>query len=90
VLFYLDAAGMLTSLPVSTSGQTFWAGRPTKILNTKYPQPNPSRHYDVSADGKRFLMLKDTPVDDRSATSASMVVVENWFEELKRVMPQIH
>jgi eukaryotic-like serine/threonine-protein kinase len=90
VLFYLDAAGMLTSLPVSTSGQTFWAGRPTKILDTKYPQPNPSRHYDVSADGKRFLMLKDTPVDDRSATSASMVVVENWFEELKRVMPQIH
>jgi hypothetical protein len=35
-----------------------------------------SRQFDVSADGQRFLMMKD------KATPASLVVVEHWFEEL--------
>lgn len=37
-----------------------------------------------SADGKRFLMLKDGAGGDPNATPASMVVVERWFEELKQ------
>jgi hypothetical protein len=37
------------------------------------------RNYDVSVDGKRFLMVKL----DRPATSAQLTVVLNWFEELK-------
>ena len=47
-------------------------------------EPNPSRHYDVSADGQRFLMIKDSAAGDPNATPASMVVVEHWFEELKQ------
>ena len=42
-------------------------------------EANPARHYDVSPDGRRFLMIKDSP----SATPASLVVVQHWFEELK-------
>jgi hypothetical protein len=38
----------------------------------------------VSADGQRFLMLKDMTARDPNATPASMVVVEHWFEELKQ------
>jgi hypothetical protein len=38
----------------------------------------------VSADGKRFLMLKDRAAADPTLTPASMVVVEHWFEELKQ------
>ena len=47
------------------------------------------RAYDVSPDGQRFLMIKDTvPVDPKSiAASASLVVVLNWREELKALMP---
>ena len=37
----------------------------------------------VSADGKRFLMMKETGPTEPDATSASMIVVLNWFEELK-------
>jgi hypothetical protein len=37
--------------------------------------------YDVSPDGKRFLMLVGTPVP------TDVRVVLNWFEELKRLVP---
>lgn len=41
--------------------------------------------YDVSADG-RFLMIKDAAAD-QTATPATIVVVQNWHEELKRLVP---
>ena len=45
------------------------------------------RTYDVSPDGRRFLMIKDGAVSDPNATPASMVVVLNWLEELKQRVP---
>ena len=72
----------LIAVPVRTSGPTFSMGSPAKVFDTKYAQPNPARHYDVSRDGQRFLMLKERAADP-NATPASMVVVEHWFEELK-------
>jgi hypothetical protein len=77
-LFYLDASNALTSVQVSASGPTFSAGKPATVFETKYVESNPSRHYDVSADGQRFLMIKDTATADSNATPASMVVVLNW------------
>jgi hypothetical protein len=38
-------------------------------------------YYDVTRDGQRFLMLK--PADQDNA-ARQIVVVQNWFEELKR------
>jgi hypothetical protein len=86
-LFYLDESNTLTSVLVSTSGPTFSAGSPATVFDTKYVQSNPSRHYDVSADGQRFLMIKDGGTGDPNATPASIVVVEHWFEELKARLP---
>ena len=85
-LFYLDASNSMTSVQVSTSGSTFSAGTPATVFDTKYVQSNPSRHYDVSADAKRFLMIKDSPANP-GARPASIVVVEHWFEELVRRVP---
>ncbi len=81
-LFYIDESMTLTAVPVRTSGPTFGMGSPAKVFETRYAQPNPARHYDVSPDGQRFLMLKESAADP-NATPASMVVVEHWFEELK-------
>ena len=83
-LFYLDASNTLTAVPVQTSGSTFSAGKPAKVFDAKYSTPLPPRSYDVSADGKRFLMLKNSAAGDPNATPAIMVVVEHWFEELKQ------
>jgi serine/threonine-protein kinase len=38
------------------------------------------RNYDVSADGKRFLMVRV----ERPSSSAQLAVVLNWFTELRR------
>jgi len=83
-LFFLDAANAMNVARVDTSGPTFVSSPPVKLFDTGYYEPNPARHYDVSPDGQRFLMLKQNS-DTRS--SASMVVVQNWGEELKARLP---
>ena len=45
------------------------------------------RTYDVSPDGQRFLMIKEGGVADEPAPSARLVLVQHWFEELKRLVP---
>ncbi|MHC4432035.1 MAG: protein kinase domain-containing protein [Planctomycetota bacterium] len=40
--------------------------------------------YDVKGDGQRFLMIKES--EEREA-AAQLIVVLNWFEELKRLVP---
>jgi hypothetical protein len=88
-LFYLDANGFLTSVPIVATGSTFARGNPSKVLATKYYAGFTElgldlRGYDVSPDGKRFLMLKDSPAESTAPTpTPSMIVVLNWLEELK-------
>ncbi len=92
-LFYLDeSGGKLMAVPVQTAGATFSQGNPGKVFDTRYYGPgsgNSGRTYDVSSDGQRFLMIKENAAFEQSsnATPASMVVVLNWFEELKRLAP---
>ena len=81
-LFYLDAANTLHAVPVDTVGPTFVAGKAVKVFDAKYAQPNPARHYDVSLDDSRFLMLKPLAADAK-ATPAHMVVVTRWSEYLQ-------
>ena len=86
-LFYLDESNTLTAVPVQTSGSTFDAGKPARVFDAKYAEPYPSRFYDVSPDGRRFLMVKDSP-GGSNATPPIMLVVQNWFEELKAHVPR--
>jgi hypothetical protein len=44
------------------------------------------RQYDVSADSQRFLMVKETPASPESAVQ--IIIVQNWFEDLKRLVPR--
>jgi hypothetical protein len=43
------------------------------------------RPYDVSPDGSRFLFVKNGR--SQSTARAQVVVVQNWIEELKRLVP---
>jgi hypothetical protein len=52
------------------------------FLKTRFPG---QRNYDVSKDGKRFLMIKQ--IDGQAAPITQLKVVNNWFEELKRLVP---
>jgi hypothetical protein len=80
-LFYLDASNTLMVVPVRSAGPTVVIGSPSKVFDNKYAQPNPSRHYDVTPNGQRFLMLKERGAD-ANATPANMLVVQNWAEEI--------
>ena len=40
-------------------------------------------NYDVSLDGQQFLMAESTT----AAEGTGFVVVQNWFEDLKRLVP---
>ena len=86
-LFYIDAATLLTSVPVQMAGPTFTAGNPSQVLGTKYATPVNVRNYDVAADGQRFVMIKEIPGDDKTPP-ARIVVVQHWLEELKTRVPQ--
>jgi serine/threonine-protein kinase len=90
-LFYLDGSDLLTAVPIAT-GTIFQEGNPTKILSTKYFPGATSlgldlRGYDVSPDGQRFLMIKETPAERSSTATPSVIVVLNWIEELKSRLP---
>ena len=81
-LFYLDESNTLMAVPVDTVGPQFSAGRAAKVFDTKYYGNFYS--YDVHPDG-RFLMMKESSAGDRN--QPSIVVVLNWTEELKRLVP---
>jgi serine/threonine-protein kinase len=51
----------------------------------EYDTTAPERSWDVSADGKRFLLVKTAPITDKPVTS--MHVVLNWAEELRQRVP---
>jgi hypothetical protein len=65
-------------------------GEARVLLQPKYfadAGPAPSRPYDVVADG-RFIMIKDNTPNSAQRPGPSLIVVQNWIEELKRLAPR--
>jgi eukaryotic-like serine/threonine-protein kinase len=88
-IFYRNGDKMM-AVPVDL-GPPLRAGRPALLWEGAYSQglssscgmPGPtSANYDVTADGRRFLMVKD---NDRDVRSTKIVVIVNWAEELKAI-----
>jgi hypothetical protein len=93
-LFYLawpqDAGAAPSTLtmmaaPVSTRSG-FTAGKPTML----WERPSPVtflgyRPYDVTADGRRFLVVETKERPPIKVTE--MILIQNWAEELKRLVP---
>lgn len=88
-LFYVaERQRALVSVTVQ-AGSSFSTGNPAKVLDTPpYLTTAAGRSYEVSTDGRRFLMIKN-PTASGSApqTAATMTVVLNWLEELKARVP---
>jgi serine/threonine-protein kinase len=84
-LFYLAPDGALMSVRVER-GTTWTAGTPARLINAAYYGAGTGRTYDVSPDGKRFLTIKQGG-SDQTPPPTSIVVVQNWLEELKHLVP---
>jgi serine/threonine protein kinase len=89
-LFYRNGDSIL-AVAVSTAS-TFSAGRPQELWKGHYSHGMSSScgapgltssNYDVTAEGKRFLMIKDE--DQDLATSKQIIVALGWAEELNRL-----
>jgi Tol biopolymer transport system component len=88
-LFFRDnETGWISMVDIERDSSSF-ASSPRVIVRGDYYNNSPS--YDISPDGTHFLMFKN---EDESGTTeevvaerAKLAVVENWFEELKRITP---
>ncbi|MBZ5620760.1 MAG: protein kinase [Acidobacteriia bacterium] len=79
-LFYRIGNRMMAVDVLLTPG--FSAGKPKILFEGPWlPSPMTGADYDVSSDGKRFLMLKAA---EPESGPRQIVVVQNWFEVLKR------
>ena len=70
---------------------TFRRGRAVRLFETdEYGTPatvGTNRRMDVSPDGTRFLMFKKATGADGSAREPEIILVQNWFDELRRRVP---
>jgi serine/threonine protein kinase/Tol biopolymer transport system component len=87
-LFYRKGRQMMV---VSVEpGPTIRVGTPRLLFEGDFvPElDNTGAHnYDVSRDGQRFLMIAPVARPLTGAARPKVVIVENWFEELKRLVP---
>lgn len=88
-LFYFQPPGKIVAVPIHLE-PTFAASTPHVVVDGRYESTLASRSYDVSLDGKRFLMIKNATAVSTSSGAAQpsqLWVVQNWFEELKARVP---
>ena len=74
------------AVPVKT-GPSFSPGKQELLFDGPYLLSGPGRNYDVSSHGQRFLMIKLASGPGELDSPPEIVVVLNWFEELKRLVP---
>ena len=68
-------------------GTPLAAGRPHVLFEfALLAQAAGNRPYDIAPDG-RFFMIPGDPPESGGGASQDLVVVQNWFEELKRLVP---
>jgi serine/threonine-protein kinase len=91
-LFYRNGDSMMSVAVSTVSG--FKAGPPQELWRGHYAHGTSSScglpgvtssNYDVTSDGRRFLMIKD---DQDTAVSSEVVVVQGWADELRRLAPK--
>ena len=86
-LFYRSLAGDMMVVPIDT-GSTFNYGNPTVLFEAEgllVTGPGP-RAFDISSDGRRFLMVRESETMDETA-GPGLVLVQNWFQELTERVP---
>ena len=86
-LFYLEPGDLLPrllSVAVEPDGPAFSIATRTPLLEWPYKANGIGRDYDVSPDGGQFLGIREGVTDE--AAQPFIVVVQNWFTELERLV----
>ena len=88
-LFYFPGTSSAVTVDVTTE-PTFSYGRPVPLpggglplnVNTTVPL-----NHDIAPDGSRFVTVLADLQGEASTTRYEIVLVQNWFEELMRLVP---
>ncbi|MHC4594440.1 MAG: protein kinase domain-containing protein [Planctomycetota bacterium] len=80
-LYYREGDKMMV-VTVETDPK-FSVSAPKELFSGRFESSWCSANYDITPDGKRFIMIK--PEEGSEPTQVNIVL--NWFEELKRLAP---
>jgi len=80
-LFYRNGANEMVAVQVSAGPAFAWERQDVLFSTADYILGNVHPVYDVSPDGQRFVMLRTEEV------SSELILVQNFFEELKERVP---
>jgi hypothetical protein len=86
-LFYRYRSAQMITVPVSTQ-PVFSHGTPRVLLDAaefELARAGIARPFDLAPDGERFLMLREVGLSGDE--SAGLVLIQDWFEELTRLVP---
>jgi eukaryotic-like serine/threonine-protein kinase len=78
-----SAGSPLMAVTVNTT-PTFQAGQVRQLLPGPFFSGLASRTYDITPDGQRFIVIKSS---GGGLPNSRLVLVENWFQELRRLAP---
>jgi serine/threonine-protein kinase len=87
-LFYLSDDNSAMAVALETK-PTLKLGPPKMLFRGAYVDIRPSNGtpWDISPDGKRFLMMKEPQSMSAAGAPQKINIVLNWFEELKQRVP---
>ncbi len=86
-IFFRSESGQMMAVNVTTT-PSFAAEAPRALfVDTTYVKSPSYRAYDLSPDDQRFVMLRAL-ADSVTQAPTQVVLVDNWFEELKAKVKQ--
>jgi serine/threonine protein kinase len=78
-LYYMRPDGMLMAVDIRP-GEVLETSAPHALFQADVPFTTVVDQYDVTADGKKFLVIEN----EQNATSPPINIVVNWVEELRK------
>jgi Tol biopolymer transport system component len=83
-IVFMAATGPTTIMAVGVTATPtgFSVGTPRRLFGGRFLFTTPVRSYDVTPDGRRFLMVQGREAPPQPPVE--LVLVDNWFEELNR------
>ena len=86
-LFYRTEDSKIMVVTYTASGDSFRADKPQLWSPGQFADLGTTGYaFDLHPDGKRFAVLK-VPGTEEAAAVNKVIIVQNWFDELKRRLP---
>jgi serine/threonine-protein kinase len=85
-LYFMDSYARQVLAVTTDSGPTLAVGQPKVVFEGEFlPAQTGWRPYDAGPDG-RFVIIRSASAGANAAAAPNIVLVQHWFEELKRLV----